>query len=295
MTPAVVPTLSSEMPKKTAGGPSAKARSAAGGVAARKKAVVKAKLEIRGDSPNALMNTAVQARAAQPWKNVSNPTKVAIRQFDGEGSSPLALAVRFKRTVTGAMLLQAKADPNAADDTGTTVLMEAVMTRQAEIVERLVGLGAKVGKRNSLGKNAIDVCDHEDIRQLLNRKLALDKIPPTPEPEFREADEEEEDEDAERQVDTRPEVLGFGVRLEGLLKTADTETLEKQIRGVMKRCGAPNPPVLKVELDPIKGLPRGHAYAYFLDAAAQDLAMRGHGEEILGQPLRIYKEPAMYN
>jgi len=285
--------------KAPSGGPSAKAKAAAGGVAARRKAAPKAKLQIRGSHPNALMDAAVARRGQQPWKNVANPAKIAVKQLDGDGSSPLALAVRYKRTVTGALLLHNKADPNAADDVGTTVLMEAVMTRQTEIVERLVALGAKVEKKNKYKQDAIDVCEDAVIRQYLNRKIALDRLAESQSTEkpglIREENEDEEEEDVEP-PEPGPESLGFAVRVENLPTKKMTQAmLEKQVRGVMKRCGAPNPPLLKVEIHAITGLPLGHAYAYFLDAVSQDLAMRGHGDEVMGHPVRIIKEPVYNN
>lgn len=264
---------------------SAKAKAAAGGVAARRKAAPKAKVEFRGDSPTALLDEAIRLRGEQPWKAVAAPAKVVLKQVDGSGNTALGLAVHFNMTAIATTVLQAKADPNASDDRGITVLMQAVLARQREVVEIMLDLGAKTDKQNKDGQTAIDLCEDDVILHMLHRKMALSKVPAS-DPTLVEAAQYREKAAAQAKM-----LTGFCVRFEGLPVELGAEELEQQIRALMRRCGAPNPKTIRVELDPITAQPRGHAYAEFLDAVAQDLSARGDGQEVEGYAVRIFKEP----
>lgn len=284
-------TKDKEEGEKKGTGPSAKAKEAAGGVAARRKAAPKAQADFRGDNPTALITEAIRKRGGGPWKTLPPPGKVAIKQVDAAGCTPLALAVRYRRTAIGTELLHAKADVNAADDHGNTVLMEAIITRQREVVEMMLDLGANIDKRNKAGLSAVEVCDDEVIRQMLYRRTALGKVPATNPSLLLEAREREELAAAQASHARS----NFRIRLENLPMRRPADELEADIRMVMYRCGAPNPQRVQIELDPITEQPRGVAYADFADAVALDLAARGDGEDVHGYRVRIYREPILHS
>jgi ankyrin repeat protein len=54
------------------------------------------------------------------------------------------------------MLLNAGADPNAADNDGVTPLMEAVVVRSPELVKLLLRRGADVTMADEQGRTALD-------------------------------------------------------------------------------------------------------------------------------------------
>lgn len=271
---------------------SAKAKEAASGVAAKKNVPVPAKApEFKGDAPDALLNEAIRRRRQQPWKTTAAPARVVVKETDATGATPLALAVRFRQTAIGVMLLQGKADVNAADDAGTTVVMEAVLTRQTEVVEYMMALGANVEAQNKQGQRAIDMCEDDSIRELLHRKVVLDHIPPS-DPQLI---EEAEARDAKLLELAEASNQYFRVRLEGLPMDSPAVELEQQIRKLFLRIEAPNPKQIRVVLDPITELPRGHAYADFPDAVGQDLGMRAQGVDLEGFEVRAYKEPRRPN
>eukprot|EP00405_Crypthecodinium_cohnii_P036135 CAMPEP_0206541928 /NCGR_PEP_ID=MMETSP0325_2-20121206/9888_1 /ASSEMBLY_ACC=CAM_ASM_000347 /TAXON_ID=2866 /ORGANISM="Crypthecodinium cohnii, Strain Seligo" /LENGTH=851 /DNA_ID=CAMNT_0054039927 /DNA_START=159 /DNA_END=2715 /DNA_ORIENTATION=+ len=266
---------------------SAKAKAAAGGVAARRKAAPKAKVEFRGDSAIALLDEAVRLRSEQPWKAVTQPAKTIVKQADSLGNTALSLAVQLRQTSIATMLIHATSDPNAADNQGNTVLMHAVLTRQKEAVEYMLNLGARLEKQNKEGLTAVDLCEDPTIRALLDRRLALGKVPaadPTLEEEWKKREE--------ANLRAKQSVMSaFCVRLENLPRDMPVPSLEHEIRTLMRIASAPNPSQMYIETDPITGLPRGHAYLAMPDAVAQDLGVRCDGQDVNGLLVRAYKEP----
>lgn len=267
------------------------AKTAAGGVAAKKRtasAAPKAKVEFRGASPDALLGEAIRLRAQQPWKDVGAPTRVVVKQVDSLGNTPLLLAVQSKRTSIAMQLLAAMSDVNAADELGNTVLIHAALARQREVVEILLDkMGAQIAKKNKAGQTVMDLCEDPDILFFLQRRICLGKVPNTDQTAIVAGRERDEADYAKEKALLK----GFCVRLEGLPCEFVKIDLENKVKVFLRNTGAPNLKKVKIAVDPITGRPLGLAYAEFEDAIAQDIAVHGDGKLLEGYPVRVIKEP----
>jgi len=164
--------------------------------------------------------------------------------------------------------------------------MEAVtICRRPRIVEALLEAGARIDARNKEGKRAADLADDKAIRDLLD-KYEISKTLPVGAP----PDPSAEKEAAPRRGSKLRPV--FRIRIEHLPLELTADILEEHIRSLMRRIGATNPLKVEVAIDPISSRPRGYAYVNFADAAAADLMLRGNGEIVGGNALRIYRDAA---
>jgi ankyrin repeat protein len=235
----------------------------------------------RGAEPTSLITAAIARRDEVVKKPIGYPVAGAvIRQLDKDGRNPLQLAVSLQRTTIVHKIFEAKGDHSASDNEGVTVLMEATRTKQRDIVTILLERNARVDAKDKKGRIAIDVCEDEVIRHMLERRLVSERVP---------------DLDAPIPPDSADGVPGsqqpvFRTRFEQLPLQLTEETLEKHIRYLLGKLGAGKPLYMEVVIDPVRSRPKGHAYADFSTAAAADLAVRGDGLCIAGQEVRIFKE-----
>jgi len=261
------------------------AAAAASGVAKRKKIAPAVTVEKRGDDPQALITAATQMRAEILSRKVNPMGKVLMRQADVDLRTPLALSVHFRQMPIFHRLLEDKADMEASNTQGNSVLMEAIAMKQREAVARLLELKAKTDKVNKEGKGVYDLCEDPQIKQMLDRHEIQGKLP-----EPSEEAAEEPAQEGERQRRYSKVQRFFRLRMEKLPTQLTGELLEQSIRSFLKKQGAPNALKVDVVLDAITSRPRGYAYVDFADAAAADLAMRGDGQQLNGQVVRMLKE-----
>eukprot|EP00928_Gymnodinium_smaydae_P009220 TRINITY_DN1340_c0_g1_i1.p1 TRINITY_DN1340_c0_g1~~TRINITY_DN1340_c0_g1_i1.p1 ORF type:complete len:870 (+),score=209.16 TRINITY_DN1340_c0_g1_i1:67-2676(+) len=281
--------------------PSSAAMRAAAGVAGKKAAAPKKESQKIGADPMALIvNTAKKREAIA--KSAKNPlgAKAAMKQADNDGRMPLALAIRKKQEDVIEMLMREKADIEATDAKANTILMEAVMAKNRDLVDSLLEMKAKFDRSNADKKTAIDMCKDPRIMVLLQaRRMAtcLSDIESKAAPKKGKEVKGKESGKASPKVTKtpkkeKPQEPTWRVRLEALPTHLTGELLEDHLRALMRKMGAPPPSRVQVALDPITFRPRGHAYMDFLDAAAAELAVRGHGQELLGHVVTACQEKA---
>merc|ERR1712232_1107620 len=181
-------------------------------------------------------------------------------------------------------------------------LIDAVLTGMKNIALPLLEASARVERQNKDKKTALDVCKSPIIRQLLEMYLisskvgkpmkseasqsmtSLPAIAPTPG-----AKEQKEKARLEAERQARLVTL-WRVRIENLSKSTTGEILADHIRGLIHRIQCPDPTRVDVPVDPITSRPRGWAYVDFVDAKAAELAVRGHGEMVLGLIIRATRD-----
>src|SRR5262249_26553775 len=110
----------------------------------------------RGVDPNqagALLRAAAHGRTSAIWLLTSHGANPDPR--DGEGRTPLHLAVRRGGPPSGRALLPARADPNAADARGRTPLHTAVEHAAPEIALLLADSGADPNRADTWGQTPL--------------------------------------------------------------------------------------------------------------------------------------------
>jgi ankyrin repeat protein len=77
-----------------------------------------------------------------------------------------------RRLQAARVLLSAKADPNAADGSGNTPLLEATRSGDAELVGMLIAAGARVDARNSAGATPLLLAAQFGLHEIASELLA---------------------------------------------------------------------------------------------------------------------------
>jgi len=272
-----------------------------GGIAAKKGALLKPLGDRVGETAHHLLDL-----ADQNWEKHKNPVnpcgaKAAVKLKDKNDRTPLAVAVRQKNIDMVALLLEHKADIEALDKNGNTILIDAVLTGVKVIALPILEAKARVDRHNKDKKTALDLCTSPIIKQLLEMYLissnvqkggetkteasttALPAIPSA----LKATDKKKEKAEADNKVRL---VTLSRVRIENLSKAITGDLLEDHVRGLIHRIHCPDPTRLEVPVDPITSRPRGWAYVDFVDAKAAELAVRGHGEMLLGLIVRAVKD-----
>ncbi|MBD3582346.1 ankyrin repeat domain-containing protein [Flavobacterium selenitireducens] len=97
-----------------------------------------------------------------------------IDALSGMGTALMAAVVKGNQEMVR-YLLEKKANPNLADQNGTTALLYAVMFKKHEIASLLVNAGANTGHKDNHGQSAIDYAvvanDDKFIEILKSKKL----------------------------------------------------------------------------------------------------------------------------
>jgi len=241
-----------------------------------------------GEDPGALL-LAASMRRAEMGKSDKNPlgAKAALGQTDGKGRSSLHLAIHHLKPSIVSLLIREKADPEAVDNDGNTILIEAVLAKNKEAVTELLGMKVKVDKTNNKKKTAMELCEDTAIRLILERFMVAGKLSGGDAPKA----EVEEKKKGSKTLDKRKSIKPvWRVRVEQLPTNITGDILEEGLRELVSRMGAPNPLRVEVALDPITSKPKGFAHIDFLDAAAADIAVRGHSEMVCGNTIRMCKE-----
>jgi len=292
------------------------------GVAAKKGVEKEPKSKTRGDTPFHLFEVAGEKRlkvisAKEATQQPVGP-KLTVKQADCDERNALAIAIRrgLKDMVRVLVTLKNPPDVEATDKDGTSILVHAVFTKSTQIVLSVLEAKARVDRKNSEGKAALDLCTDTAVRSLLENFLISESMAAANKPakkpatapsktaskgkakqrapsKERVASKEsavapEEDIVEADPVEVKPEM--FTVRFENLPICLTGELLEEHIKSFLWRIPAPNPEQLVIALDPITSHPRGWAHGSYKHAAAAELALRGNGEELLGQILRITLE-----
>jgi ankyrin repeat protein len=116
-------------------------------------------------------NKALEILAAQPPGIVN--TK------DGEGNTPLLIAIARNDEQWAGFMLNKGADPNLAGKGGNTPLIAAARVGMTQAVEWLLGLGAKVDGTNKMGETALIAAVQQRnlpiVRLLLSKGADPDK------------------------------------------------------------------------------------------------------------------------
>jgi len=175
------------------------------------------------------------------------------------------------------------------------------------IVLPILEAKARVDRQNKDKKTALDLCKSLVIKQLLEMYLIANNLqtqktenapaekgegekPSTPAlPAIPGAQKKVSSEKAEPEKKKRLLTL-WRVRMENLSRMTTGDLLEDHIRGLIRKIACPDPTRVDVVLDPITSRPRGWAYVDFIDAAAAELAVRGHGEALLGLMVHAFRE-----
>ena len=110
-------------------------------------------------------NKALEILAAQPPGIVN--TK------DGEGNTPLLIAIGRNDEQWAGFMLNKGADPNLPGKDGNTPLIAASRMGMPQVVEWLLGLGARVDGTNKMGETALIAAVQQ--RNLPIARLLLDK------------------------------------------------------------------------------------------------------------------------
>jgi len=253
----------------------------------KKEAAFKKEQSKVGDNPSYLLDLATKKREALA-KSDKNPLgpKAALKQADGHSKSSLALAVKYVQPEIQALLIKEKADVEAQDDKGITVLMEAVMTKQRDLVGNLLSMKCKADRKNKDGETATDLCKDAAIRMMLE-SFALELKLQSMEPKDGEDSKPTKALKKKKKDDDRPV---WTVRCEQLPTNYLDDVLEEQVGALLKRCGAPTPVRIEVIVDPITGKPRGWAICEYYDAAACDVALRATGDSVFGQVIKVVRD-----
>merc|ERR1719221_1770158 len=147
-----------------------------GGLLTKKSSSEKKAKPFAADGPNSLLEMAVQRRSEMS-KSLPTLGKGILGSKDRDGRSPLQLAVHFQRDTLVPVLVKERADPTACDDGGNTVLMEACLTSQVEVVGFILGLKVKTDVQNADGKIALDLAEDPEIRQMLEAHAINSQLP----------------------------------------------------------------------------------------------------------------------
>ena len=91
----------------------------------------------------------------------------SVNQRGGFKSTPLHIAIYRENPEEVAMLLRAKADPNAAGECGERPLHVAVNCANGKIVEQLLRAGARCEFKDDKGMDAWQVAEAVGFRQRL--------------------------------------------------------------------------------------------------------------------------------
>ncbi|CAE8624611.1 unnamed protein product, partial [Polarella glacialis] len=240
----------------------------------------------RGADPFGLVLTATDRRTAllaEQEKGVESVAKVVLLQLDSYQRSPLLLAVRAKNSVIAMALLEARADPEAPDVNGDSVLHVAIATGQREIVETLMELRVNVDKVNKDGKTPLDLCQDVLLKNMLDRQKVASILKKSGTSDVASSNG--------GKAAGKPVKPKHRIRLEGLPREMTEDMLYEQLRLLIKRTGAPKPVHVSVALDPITSRRKGYAYADFMDGAAAELAsVKGDGQKIGERKVRVFLE-----
>jgi uncharacterized protein len=108
----------------------------------------------------------------------SNPPGI-VNTKDGEGNTPLLIAIARNDPDWTGFLLNKGADPNLAGKGGNTPLIAAARVGMVDAVDWLLGLGAKVDGTNKMGETALIAAVQQRnlpiVRALLNKGANPDK------------------------------------------------------------------------------------------------------------------------
>eukprot|EP00929_Paragymnodinium_shiwhaense_P058302 TRINITY_DN29186_c0_g1_i1.p1 TRINITY_DN29186_c0_g1~~TRINITY_DN29186_c0_g1_i1.p1 ORF type:complete len:906 (-),score=254.96 TRINITY_DN29186_c0_g1_i1:124-2841(-) len=249
-----------------------------------------------GESPMALFHEAGKKRQSMGSQDLKNPlgAKAALKQADKDGLSSLHLAIRHRQLPIAQALLAERADPEAMDAAGNTILMEAVVAKMREIVQELLAIPVRVEAKNNDKQTALMLCQDTAIRLMLERFLVDGKIKASAAAAKPKSSEEQSSKKTPRpksgtkkKVETIPSV--WRVRFDGLPLNMTWDILEDHIKQFITKVGAPNLVNVEVVVDPITSKPRGFANVDFADAAAADICLRWHGSTIAGKNVQMLK------
>ena len=102
----------------------------------------------------------------------TNPPGI-VNTKDGDGNTPLLIAIARNDEQWAGFMLNKGADPNLAGKDGNTPLIAASRVGMAQAVEWLLGLGAKVDATNRMGETPLIVAVQQ--RNLPIARLLLSK------------------------------------------------------------------------------------------------------------------------
>lgn len=113
---------------------------------------------IRSIEGNNVLHLATHRNTLDIAESVIEHGMVSLDQRNLWGMTPLINNCRYNQTEMCDLLLRAGADPNIADNSGTTPLMFAALNGGIDIVRALIGKGADTHLKDTEGKTALDHC-----------------------------------------------------------------------------------------------------------------------------------------
>jgi len=183
---------------------------------------------------------------------------------DGEGNSPLVIAVKCRHKDVARVLIDFEAPLEVADPDGNTPLIQAALLGERTLVEDLLLAGARRDAQNMFGAQAVHVTDHLGIRNLLIACAAEELVAEAILKSGALGDEDAPP-PGERTV--------YRVRLDGLPLLVLVEDVQELVEALLRRVlhNATLPLRVTAVADPITARPQGYAYADFLrkDEAAE--------------------------
>lgn len=166
------------------------------------------------------------------------------------------------------------------------------------IVHPILEAKARVDRQNKEKRTALDLSKNVVIKQLLEMYLITNNLPKgqlaeVPStlslPAIPSAQTKHNTDKSESEHKVRLVTL-WRVRMENLSRMITGDLLEDHLRGLIRKISCPDPTRVEVPVDPITSRPRGWAYVDFVDAKAAELAVRGHGEMLLGLIVQAFRE-----
>jgi uncharacterized protein len=106
----------------------------------------------------------------------ANPPGI-VNARDGEGNTPLIIAIRQSDPEWTGFLLNKDADPNIAGKNGDTPLIVAARFGFDQAVEWLLGMGAKVDATNKMGETALITAVEQRQTPIVRELLAAGADP----------------------------------------------------------------------------------------------------------------------
>eukprot|EP00933_Yihiella_yeosuensis_P041310 TRINITY_DN35706_c0_g1_i1.p1 TRINITY_DN35706_c0_g1~~TRINITY_DN35706_c0_g1_i1.p1 ORF type:complete len:732 (+),score=157.24 TRINITY_DN35706_c0_g1_i1:236-2197(+) len=202
----------------------------------------------------------------------------AFAETDHDGRTPLMLAAEEGHLETVALLLQRKADVNAIDSEGNTVLMAAAMSchsRASLVAELLLNEEADAEVKNAAGRQAVELAQTSAagyvIKTHVDRLVVARRLGKASRTGGSWANKSAKSSDSLNSFDGR-------VRFDHLPRNLPAELIEAGIREMLKKRRAPVPQRIEVAVHPITQECSGHAYVDYDSADQADALAESSGK-----------------